>query len=262
VNCQEVVHLAPLYLSGEIDATRAAAMDAHLQTCPSCLHELEQQALQDSRLREAVHSEVADDATVIRRLRESIAECKGHQARRRILSGLRRRWVAVVGAAAMLLLLAGGSWLFRAPQIAEVCADAANDHRTEIVNKEPRPWLTVPAQIAALAERQGISGGAVVTLAPGNYHLDRARLCYLDRHVFLHLVYSDGAKEVSLFLRARSGSQQNPSGTEEEGTPVGRPDVNHAHLASFETARLTAVVVSGESPDAALQFAQSVSAAL
>ena len=34
MDCREVAELAPQYLTGEIDAARAAAMDAHLQSDP------------------------------------------------------------------------------------------------------------------------------------------------------------------------------------------------------------------------------------
>ena len=161
------------------------------------------------------------------------------------------------------MVLAAGFWLGRAPRLAEVCSDAANDHRTEVVNSEPRQWLSDPAKIAMLALRQGIPSTTVPTQALGDYRLARGRLCFLDRHIFLHLVYSNGRQEVSLYLRSRDGLLQGSSFLNAgQEIPVARAGADRAHVASFETPSLTAVVVASASSGAALQFAQAVSTKL
>jgi anti-sigma factor RsiW len=264
VNCREIAELAPLYLSGEMDAPRAAAMDAHLQTCPACLEEMRLQAHFDARLREIVLSEELDEATVSRLVRERIAADSGVPARAGLLSRIPRRWVAAaIGAAAVLLLVGLGYRGLLGPRVARVYADAAQDHRREIIEQEPRRWLADPAQIAALAEQQGISGTAVLALAPDGYHLGRGRLCWLDGRIFLHLVYSNGAQEISLFLRQREAAPLlGPAGEEVYGKPLHTSGLGNEHVAAFETSRLTAVVVTDQSAEAALRFARLASAAL
>jgi len=264
MDCREVAELAPLYLTGEIDAARAAAMDAHLQSCPPCLRELERLARSDLRFRDAVLSGKLRPTQVIQRVRERIANGSGSTSlRRSLLRTPLRRVAAFAGSAVALVVLAAGFWLGRAPRPAEVCSDAANDHRTEVVNSEPRQWLSDHAKIATLALRQGISSATVPTQVLGDYRLARGRLCFLDRHIFLHLVYSNGRQEVSLYLRSRDGLLQGssfPNAGQE--IPVARAGADRAHVASFETPSLTAVVVASESSGAALQFAQAVSTKL
>lgn len=264
MDCKEIVELAPLYLSGEIDAPRAAAMDTHLQMCPACLQELKRQAYYDARLRETVLSEEIDDTAVARRVGEGMAGDSGAEPREGLLWGMHRRWLAAaIGAAAALLLMGLGYRGLLGPRVARVYADAAQDHQREIVEQQPRQWLVEPARIAALAEQQGISGTAVLALAPDGYHLGRARLCWLDGHIFLHLVYSNGAQEISLFLWQRDVALlPGGAGDTANGRPRQRSDLGNEHVASFETGRLMAVVVTNESADAALRFARLASAAL
>lgn len=264
MDCREVTELAPLYLTGELDAPRAAAMDAHLQSCPHCLRELERMARRDLRLRDSVLSGKFVPTQVIQRVRDRIANTSGTATvKRSLLRKPLRRVAALIGAAVALMVLGAATWLARAPRIAEVCSDAANDHRIEVVNSEPREWLSDPAKIAELASRQGIPSASVPAQVPGDYRLGRARLCFLDRHVFLHLIYSNGNQEVSLYLRPRDGAPQDSSSPDTgQGAPVARSGADGAHVASFETPRLTAVIVASDSSNAAVQFAQSVSATL
>ena len=65
MKCHEVQFLAPLYLSGELDAERRCLCDLHLSSCPACEEALEQQRACDARLVAALgrnwnYPEVAD----------------------------------------------------------------------------------------------------------------------------------------------------------------------------------------------------------
>ncbi len=60
MNCSDVIELAPLHFSGELDAHHAGAFAAHLECCPACSLRIRQQAELDVRLREAVLAETLD----------------------------------------------------------------------------------------------------------------------------------------------------------------------------------------------------------
>jgi anti-sigma factor RsiW len=261
MHCSDISELAPLYVAGELDSTRAAEFDAHLKTCPVCMRELEAQARLDARLREVLLAEHVDVSGVNRRIREMIAAdtSGGLVPKPQLRSG---SWVtAVMGVAAALLVLAAG-YLLIPVHVARVYADAAFDHRLEVVEHGPRPWLTDSAKIAALAQQQGISDPVPLVLASG-YHLERAKICLLDGRLFLHAVYSDGTREFSLYLRPRDGEPMT-------GTIRGVADLRllrvcdagGEHLSSFQTSRLTALVATDQSAGTAVHLARAVSAAL
>jgi anti-sigma factor RsiW len=261
MNCSDITEIAPLYISAELDSLRAAEFDAHLKTCPACMSELEIQARLDDRFREALLTEKTDVSRVNRRIRELIAaESSGRAVP--ISRPRPRRWMAAaVGVAAAFLLLAAG-YLLVPGHVARVYADAAKDHQLEVVEQQPRPWITDPAAIAALAQEQGIPGSVPLELA-SSYHLERAKVCRLDGRLYLHLVYWDGTREFSLFLRQRDGQQLTGA---IRGFANGR--ILHAssagseHISSFETSHLTALVATDQTADAALHFAKAASAAL
>jgi hypothetical protein len=189
----------------------------------------------DQRLRAAVLSEQTDTAQLERSIRE------------RIQGRLLPRWAFAV-AASIALVIAGGV-AYRAyirPQTPPVCVAAVQDHQREIVQGEPRPWLSDVSAIQLLAQKQGVPASAISALASTGYRLERARLCFLKKQIFLHLVYTKDNAEFSVYLRPPSGLF--------EGSVRGQ-----GTLAYFETDRVTAVFVGdGVSHGAdALAFARA-----
>jgi anti-sigma factor RsiW len=166
MNCAEVSNVAPLYLTGELEPGRAAELAAHIKGCASCAWELGQQKAFDAVLRETVLAEQVDSSRVERGVRLMI----GHLVvRQSVGPASARRWMfALAGLAAVLLLAV---FLMRARP---VYAAAANDHRLEIVELQPRQWSTDRASIAAMAQRQGVSDSDLDRIAPAGYHTQPA----------------------------------------------------------------------------------------
>jgi anti-sigma factor RsiW len=246
MNCAAVLNLAPLYLTGELEAERAAELAAHIKDCASCAWELGQQKAFDVMLREAVLAEDVDSSRVERNVRLVVGERRGPVTSPSWAQALGRRWMfALAGLAAVLLVAV---FLMRARP---VYAAAAKDHRLEIVELQPRKWSTERTSIAALARRQGVPDSAIDGIAPAGYHLAQGKLCFLDGKIFLHLVYSNEAGQVSVFLR-----------------PADRVEAVHAeshgaeHVAGFQDRKLSALFVTEQSGDAAMQFARSAAAVI
>ncbi|MDR3721064.1 MAG: zf-HC2 domain-containing protein [Candidatus Acidoferrales bacterium] len=261
MHCSDISELAPLYIAGEVDSQRAAEVDAHLKTCPACMRELETQARLDARLREVLLADELDVSRVNRRIRELIAADSAGGLVPQLQPGPGRLVTAAMGIAAALLVIAAG-YLLMPVHVARVYADAATDHHLEVIEQQPRRWLTDPAEIAALAEQLGISDSVPRALTSG-YHLERAKICRLDDRLFLHVVYSDGTREFSLYMRPRDGQHLTGS---IRGFANGRLlricDAGGEHLSSFETSRLTALVATDQPADAALRFARELSTSL
>ncbi len=173
---------------------------------------------------------------------------------RRHITGRRaiRRWIGIAAAVVVALVLTALVYRFTAGA-GSVYAAAARDHRSEVILHQHRTWFTDRASLESLAAREGVARSVVFNLAPAGYHLDRAKFCRLAGNVFLHLVYSDGTQEFSVFLRSRDGSDVNS---------VQSVDLAQEKLAVFRTERLDGMIVTAGSNEDALKFARSAQAAL
>lgn len=242
MNCKDVQQLAVLYLSGELDLGRSAELHAHLARCAECRAGIAGQIELDSRLRTELLASTPDSSALESRIRRAIAR----EPRLRFTSGQR----AMVAAAAMLLFVIGivfAARLWLRPQPVQLCSDAARDHLREIVHQEPRRWTADRSGIEAIARRVGVPIATIAGFSAPGYQLERGRLCRLDGHVFLHLVYSNGARRFSIFLAPASGPESGAVFTTTE---------NGEHVATVRSSRQRAVVVAEESPGAVRALAR------
>ena len=239
MNCTDVLEFAPLYLSGELDPARGEQFRVHLRVCPSCAHKMEEQKAFDSLFRESVLADPVDSASIERRVWHAIA------------GESRRRWLAGTAVAATLLLGALAIRTAMAPQITPIFTAAARDHHVEIVDAQPREWLTNRNQIGALAGGQGVSLSTLDAIGTAGYHLQRIRLCFLNGRLFLHLVYINGSGNLSVYLRRDKGLRNLH-------TEIHGPE----YVAGFQGHQLMALVVTNQSGTAAERLARSAAAIL
>jgi hypothetical protein len=204
----------------------------------------------DAQLRDAILAEPIDTTGLDAQIRKQIAD-EGN--RRRIHRG---KWIAAMGIAALLAIAVGGYWFLPNRGRAAMCADAARDHRIEVVEHQRRTWLTDAAAIDALAARRGLSAPAPEAMAPAGYRLERGKLCRLGGRVFLHLVYSNGVREFSFYLRDSAPSETFPGTARAIGAGLNF-DLGAEHVAQAPSLRFTALVVTDESQDAARDIARS-----
>jgi anti-sigma factor RsiW len=249
MSCKDIAVLCPLYFCGELDAAQAAAFRTHVRACAACAGELERQTQLDAQVRAAVLSDDTDSAAFEQRVRERIAHERP--------SFFTRRATIAAGIAATLLAAFLGYRAAIAWGTSRVCADAAEDHRAEVVERHHRTWLRDPLAIVNLAERNGVPPPTVLALAPAGYHLELGKLCRLDGRVFLHLVYAREGREFSTFLRRRDfqllvGAKRETAA----GKSLYQADDRGEHIAYFQTRQLTAMFVSDQSSDASLTAAR------
>jgi len=171
----------------------------------------------DQRVRASVLAEEVDTSRVAGAVRNRI------QKPRRVAL-----W-ALAAAAAASIALAAFLW----PQIPPICVAAAQDHEREIVKGEPRRWLTDLSAIDALADKQGVPASAIAALGTTGYRLERGRLCFLKKQIFLHLVYTKDGSQYSVYLRPRTDEASFTNSVR-----------GAENLAYFDTSHLTAVFVS------------------
>jgi hypothetical protein len=176
----------------------------------------------DQRVRDSILAEHIDTSRVEAAVR--------NQIRPRHVPG----WA--VAAAALVAMVAASVLSHRAfvkesAATPPICVAAAQDHQREIVEGEPRPWLSDKSAIQSLAEKQGVPASALAALDTTGYTLQRARLCFLKKQIFVHLVYVKDGSEYSVYLRRPSGLFDDSVRGEKA-------------LAYFESNRVSAVFVS------------------
>jgi anti-sigma factor RsiW len=251
MNCRDIAELCPLYLSGELDPANALAFAEHLRECQACATELKRQTQLDALLRESILSDQIDTAALDHGVRARISSDS------RVISW-RARGLAMAAGVGVILLAAGLGYRMLFPEKPpRLFADAAQDHRNEVIRRQHRIWLSDPKAINDLAQRTGIAPSLVGRITPLGYSLVEAKLCRLDGRVFLHLVYAHDAGHFSVYLRALDG-QPLPGAVREtdNGKPLHELASGHQHIASFQSGNLTAMFVTDQSDAAALSLAR------
>jgi hypothetical protein len=192
----------------------------------------------DERLRAALLAEPVDTSALDARVRALVNRSSIEQ---RIHRG---KWLAAASIAAVFVIAVGGYFYLPNRGNTAMCADAARDHRVEVVDHARRNWLTETAAMDALAVKHGFSAARAKAVAPAGYRLERGKLCRIGGRVFLHLVYSDGSHAFSFYLREHGG----------DAGPV--VDVAGDHVAPVSSGQFTALVVTDESRAAAVEIAR------
>jgi hypothetical protein len=188
----------------------------------------------DQRLRAAILSPEVDTSRVAAAVRKQIQKPPRH------VPG----WAVAAAALIVATLMAAFSYqMFRREQTPPLCIAAAQDHEREIVNGDPRRWLSDLSSIESLGLKQGVPAEAILALGTTGYRLERARLCMLKKQIYLHLVYTRDGRQFSVFLR--------PRGSDPAGNSVREAAVGAEETAYFQSTRLIAVFVAYQTGAAA-----------
>ncbi len=195
MNCSQSERVTEAYLSGEIDEP---AWRSHLSDCPECAARLKSESEFDQIIRHAVNSERLQTRQLEAHVRAAMREPTS-PAPRSILAQWRYGIAAAV--ALFVVVIATVGYAKGRIERTAVCIDAADDHQEEVVAKSPRKWRTESADVQALAQRVVGDPSVPERIVPAGYHLVGARVCLLHGKRYMHLDYSDGNNEISLFVR-------------------------------------------------------------
>jgi anti-sigma factor RsiW len=228
---------APLYLSGEMEPEERAAFAAHIAKCSACAAKIAEDQNLDATLRLALGGFAPDTG----RLEQTL--------QRKISIDRRRRYQAWASAiAATVVLLAGGAFAWerwtRPPQW---YTDAVLDHRTEVIDRQPRRWRSSDTELAGLAAQNGLQLGQVTAMAAAGYRLERAKFCGIDGRRMLHLVFSSGTRRYSVFVAPHIGPAES----------VRTSRWGAEQIAGFETRHFRGLVVSDGSAAECKELAQA-----
>ncbi|HVW85584.1 MAG TPA: zf-HC2 domain-containing protein [Bryobacteraceae bacterium] len=240
MNCSELREAAPLYISGELDDAARAVLRRHLAACPACAREIEEQLAADARLIGAFSSALPDTANLERSIR------------RRIAAPSRQKWMLAAGSIAAMLAFVFVSYQSpRSRSTPKLYAEAARDHRVEVVERQPRHWRAGDAELQTVTSPYGLSLAEARRIAPAGYRLERARICGLNGKRVLHLVYTDDATELSVYVPGRD--------TKISG---GQAAIGAERVTAFRAHRVAGLVVAEASAADCDRMVRSIEAAL
>ncbi|MGI9101608.1 MAG: hypothetical protein ACR2IF_04100 [Terriglobales bacterium] len=197
MRCHEAEAFLAPQMSDAVDGVRQQELASHLASCAACRALLQQEYRLDRLVKAAAEHNVPATENVAAAVRQGIE--KETSKRRSPMMFWRRPAFAAV----MIAVLAGGLVTWKVTlgnPMHLLCADAADDHRDEVVQAQPRRWRTGP-EISEVASR-AIS--ASVPANAGGLALTKARICELQGTRALHLVYGDAGKQISVFVMMQS----------------------------------------------------------
>lgn len=197
MRCHEAEGLLAPQVSESLDAATQRELAVHLDSCAACRARLQQEYELDRLVMSAVSQATPRTHELVARIEHAL-----DSGRPRRPFFLQWRWPAFAGAAVLVLLSALTISRFTAPNSMHLlCQDAVDDHRSEVVLREPRKWRTSSSEINDLVRRTVPSVQVPDKLA--DFSLQKARLCGLLDADALHLVYGNGSQQVSVFLMLR-----------------------------------------------------------
>lgn len=244
MNCSEVHYYGPLYHSGELEAPFLQDFHQHLEVCTVCDETIRGEQAADNALRLA-----PDELLDVSRVRDEVlAQIRQEQVVPN--PGFRLTPVhGLVGTATLLLMMFAASLSFR-PAVQTpltIYRDAADDHRAEVAEHMKLRWAQDDSSILTLLQSVGATEELTQQITPAGFHLDRARICRLLSHSYVHLVYTDGRREVSYFLRSREGEQLTGSPIlTVNGKAIYADSIRDLSVAGFQSNDVTVLLVSDE----------------
>ena len=251
MKCNQIEFLMPLYLSSELDASGLTDFEDHLHSCRVCATKLDEARQHDDLLRAALGGPSPNTEKTRKRVLDQIRKSN----RRRFLVP---RLVFTMPIAAVLLLAisAGVYVLLRGSLTTTVYAAAQNDHYIEVVERADRPWLQTPEEIRAFVQDELGNTRFLDQLTPSGYHLTRALHCYLLKQRYVHLVYENGSREISIFVRPRDAELPGSTVEIANGCALHAAAVNNFEIAGFQSRQYRVLVVSDLSRGETLQVAR------
>jgi len=186
MNCPDAEFVMPLYLSGELDATTMAQFDRHIETCPACLHKLEEQQSLDAGLRSALLAEPIESTSVRNNVLAQIKSTpRSHRAS--------IAWITAIAAALLVAITLGLATRDNARY-----EQASADHIYEVIQNHQKNWQTQASLEQFVAQKVSSAQLGI----PG-YHLLRGKECRIAKTPYVHLVYgsdTDSREQISMYV--------------------------------------------------------------
>ena len=196
MNCTYSEQVTDAYLSGDIENPE---WRTHLSLCPECATKLRAESDFDLVIKHAVNEERLHTRQLEAHVRRALWNASPWKSPVMVVM----RYSIAATAIFATLLIATFGYAKGRMDLSATCGDAVDDHQEEVIGKAPRKWRVEDKDVEALAQRLVGDPHVAQRVAPAGYHLVGARVCVLHGKRYMHVDYSDGTNQLSLFLRHR-----------------------------------------------------------
>ena len=193
MNCSDLQYLMPLQLSGELDSASMAQLERHVNECPACQEQIEEQQDLNKGIRAALLSESVDTTALRMRV---LTEVKGKGTVSIINTARHPIRIALAVAAGLLIVLA----VVAANRDNARYEQASLDHVDEVVTAGHREWRTQGNSIGQLISQCMKTPPQLEQLSIPGYQLLRGKECGIAKTPYIHLVYGNGAQQISMYI--------------------------------------------------------------
>jgi len=193
MNCSDVQYLIPLHLSGELDSASMAQFERHVDECPVCQKQMEEQQELNKEICAALLSESVDITALRMRV---LAEVKGERTVSIFNTVRHPIRIAFAVAAGLLIILTIGATNRDNARYEQ----ASLDHVDEVVRASHKEWHTQGSSIGQLVSRCMKTPPQLQQLSIPGYQLLRGKECGISKSRYIHLVYSNGAQQISMYV--------------------------------------------------------------
>jgi Putative zinc-finger len=234
MNCDTVLDVLPLYLSGELGGADLADLEEHLQQCRQCAMAVNADRELDDALRTAILEQTSDVSAVLSRVHEHMAA--PWWARTPHLFSPR---VAVAAGIIIAMVLISVPVIYLQQARKNLASEAAGDHYSDLVLQRHPDWEQTPAQVALFMQQQFPQKQQLLgAITPEGASFEKVRLCNVAGRQYAHFVFRTGTAETSVFLRPLS---KGPAGY----TAARLSDKEHGlEVAGFTSPGLIGMVVA------------------
>jgi anti-sigma factor (TIGR02949 family) len=210
MQCEEVLQKLSAFHDHELDLAGSVEIERHLDTCPGCVDALDRMSQLSARLRADAPYYPAPD-----RLRERVSQAawKGAGQRRRAKSGFGVGLRSWLGAAAAVIVVAGGSWILATHHVVDSNASIEQEvvsshirslmanHLTDVASTDQhtvKPWFNGKLDFSP----------PVTDLATAGFPLIGGRLDYIRGREVAALVYQRRKHWINVFVWPEDGESR------------------------------------------------------
>jgi putative zinc finger protein len=203
MNCDTVLDVLPLYLSGELRGADLAELEEHLQQCRQCAMAVNADRELDGALRTALLEETPDVSAVLSRVHEHMAAPWWIR-----MPHLFSPRVAVAAGVMIAIVLISLPAIYLQQSRKDLALAAAGDHYSDLVQQRHPDWEQTPIQVARFMQQQFPQKQHLLgAITPEGASFEKVRLCNVAGRLYAHFVFRTGTAETSVFLRPAPAGQ-------------------------------------------------------
>ncbi len=241
MKCNDLQNLMPLFLSGELDGQGSADFERHIETCAACQTEMNLQKNYDNLLRAAFAEETLETAALRERVRRQIRAAEKPRASWWKIPQMRFGFAA----AALLIVLCAAIFYFIAKQNQPtIYAGVARDYTEDVIERMPKNGWRDGESPAAIYAREQLGDAVVSSIAPEGFRLVRTRVCNPAGEPFVHLIFDNGAKQISFYVRKNGNALPGNPVEVVNNRAFYAEHFDNLEVAGFRSAQYTVLVVA------------------